>query len=140
MITAGSQTRRSTSDHAPTTDAVTPEASSTTGAVPAVRSRLSVTVDIACSVLFIALGVAAAFPLVWGLALHQTPLAVSAISAELMCVLVLLNRLFPPPAARLGTVPFLAALEERTWVLISCLICAATSAATLITYWPGTAG
>lgn len=139
MITAGSHARSSTSDRAPTTGATTPDGG-TTAAVPAARSRLGISADIACSVLFIALGVSAAFPLVWGLALHQAPLAVSAISAELMCVLVLLNRLFPPPAARLGTIPFLVALEERPWVLIACLVCAATSAATLITYWPGAAG
>jgi len=104
------------------------------------RSRLSIAADIACAVLFVAVGAAATFPLVWGLALHQTPLAVSATSAEVMCVLALLNRLFAPPAAKARAIPFLAALEERPWVLVLCLACAATSAATLITYWPGTTG
>lgn len=141
MITAGPHPRSSTSGRSPSAGATTPDAVGTTAAAPpAARSRLSLYADIACSVLFVALGVSAAFPLVWGLALHQTPLTVSAISTELMSVLVLLNRLFPPPAARLGAIPFLTALEERPWVLIACLVCAATAAATLITYWPATAG
>jgi len=143
MITAGRHPRTSTSDRSPTIGGTTPDpgnASAADPSIPATRSRLSASMDIACAVLFVAVGVSAAIPLVWGLALHQTPLAVSAISGELMCVLALLNRWFAPLAAKPRSIPFLAALEERPWVLVACLVCAATSAATLITYWPGTAG
>lgn len=141
MITADHHPRASTSDRAPTLGATLPDAAGTpTATVTVSRSRLHLAVDLSCAVLFVGLGAAAAFPLVWGLALHQAPLTVSAVSAELMCLAALLNRWFAPAAAKPRAVPFLAALEERPWVLITCLACAATSLATLITCWPGANG
>lgn len=143
MITAGPHSRTSASDHLPTlgenrsdTDASRAE----TRVLPAVRSRTSICADIACVVLFLGIGASAAFPLVWGLALHQTPLAVSGGCGEAMCLIALLNRIFAPAPARERSVPFLAALEMRPVVLGLCLALMATSAATLITYWPAIPG
>lgn len=105
-----------------------------------VRPRLAILSDVICSVVVLALGTAAGFPLVWGLALHQTPMAVSAGSTGLLCVVVLLNRCFAPAAARTHAVPFLAALEERPSVLALCLVLALVSVITLIACWPGVSG
>lgn len=141
MITAGSHPRASSSDRARTIAGTTAGSVTPGAALPlalATRSYLSVVADLACAVLFLAVGVSAAFPVVWGLALHQTPMAISGGSAELMCLIALLNRVFAPAAAKERAVPFLAALEERPWLLALCLALAAISALTLITYWPGT--
>ena len=141
MITAGRHPRASTSDRSRTIGGAiagrsNPDAA--TQPVPATDARLRVITDIACTGLFVAVGVSAGFPLVWGLALHQTPMAVSGGCAELMVLVALLNRVFAPAEAKERAVPFLAALEERSWVLLVCLALAATSAVTLITCWPGT--
>lgn len=143
MITAGPHPRTSTSDRRPAIGATTSEIDKNAvrdGAIPAARSRLSIGADIACAVLFIAVGASAAFPLVWGLALHQTPLAISGGCGEAMCLIALLNRVFAPAAAQQRFVPFLAALEMRPWVLAVCLALMATSAATLLSYWPDISG
>ncbi len=143
MIIAGPHQRTAASDQSSTSGGAAPNDGKVSAIAPSIappRSLLSISADITCAVVFVAVGVSAAFALVWGLALHQTPLAISAISAEVMCLLALLNRLFTPPAARPRAIPFLAALEERPWVLVLCLACAATSAATLIAYWPSTTG
>lgn len=143
MITAGRHPRASTSGRSPTIGGTPPDVDSTIVAhqpLPAVRTRLSVITDLACGVLFVAVCVSAAFPLVWGLALRQAPMAVSGGSAELMCLIALLNRVFAPVAAKERAVPFLAALEERPWILGACLALAVISVLTLITCWPGTSG
>jgi hypothetical protein len=106
---------------------------------PLTRPRLALVSDVTGGVVVLALGAAAGFPLVWGLALHQTPMAVSAGCVELLCAIVLLNRCFAPATTRTHAVPFLAALEERPWILALCLGLALTSAVTLAAYWPGRA-
>lgn len=137
MITAGPHPRTSTSDRARTIGAAKPDSAIVTVAqASATRSHLSIIADLACVGLFLAVGASAAFPVVWGLALHQTPLAISGGCGELMCVIALLNRAFAPAAAQERFVPFLAALEERPWILAICLALMVTSAATLFTYWP----
>jgi hypothetical protein len=138
MITADRHARKS-SEPAPRGAAspavVRPPASTAT-----VRPRLAIISDIVCGVMVLALGVSAGFPLVWGLALHQTPMAVSAGCTELLCAVVLLNRCFAPVVTRTHAVPFLTALEERPWILALCVGLALASLITLITYWPGISG
>lgn len=141
MITTGPHPRTSTSDRARSIGAAKPASASVTAAeISATRSHLSIIADVTCAVLFLAVAVSAALPLVWGLALHQTPLAISGGCGEAMCVIALLNRIFAPVAARKRFVPFLAALEERQWILVLFLALMATSAATLISNWPGNSG
>ncbi|HEX3132853.1 MAG TPA: hypothetical protein VHX44_04630 [Planctomycetota bacterium] len=143
MITAGHRPQPAASDlgnlssTAPVADSA---AVTTTTPAATPRSGLSVLADRACAGVFVAVGASAGFSLVWGLALHQAPMAVSGGCAEVMCLIALLNRVFAPGSAKERAVPFLAALEERLWVLLSCLALAASSALTLMTYWPGTAG
>jgi hypothetical protein len=104
------------------------------------RPLLGTLADALCGLLFLASGGSAALPVVWGLVLHQPPLALCGGCALLMCALALLNRLFAPPAARAGAVPFLAALEERPWVLGACLALGIAALAILACWWPRAAG
>jgi hypothetical protein len=104
------------------------------------RSLFGVLADALCGLLFLASGGSAALPVVWGLVLHQPPLALCGGCALLMCALALLNRLFAPAAARARTVPFLAALEERPWVLAACLALGIAALAILAAWWPRAAG
>lgn len=100
------------------------------------RPLLGVCADALCCVLFLACGGSAALPVMWGLALHQPPLAAAGGCAALMCAVALLNRLLAPAAARARAVPFLAALEERPWVLAACLALGAAAILVLATWWP----
>lgn len=102
------------------------------------RPLLGVCADVLCSLLFLACGGSAALPVMWGLALHQPPLTAAGGCAVLMCAAALLNRLLAPPAARARAVPFLAALEERPWVLAACLALGTAAILVLATWWPRT--
>jgi hypothetical protein len=137
MITADRHDRSSSGVDAPTASGL-PSAHPGLSAAERLRSRIRLFADLACVAVFLGVGVAAGFPLVWGLALHQPPMAISAGCAEAMCAIALLNRVFAPGVARERLVPFLAALEERPLILLTCLALAGCSAVTLITYWPAT--
>jgi hypothetical protein len=140
MIAADRHARKSTSGPLPihragTSSARVPQRADQASIIP--RSRSTLVSDLVCAVVLLALAAAVAIPLVWGLALHQTPLAVSAGCAELLCAIVVLNRIFAPASTRGHLVPFLSALEERPWIMVLCLGLALTSALILITSWPG---
>lgn len=139
MITADGPARKSTSGALPARNqpaaSAPPVGTRDAGVGP--RPLSALVSDVVCTLVLLALGVSAGFPLVWGMALHQTPMAVSAGCTELLCAIVLLNRCFAPAATRTHAVPFLTALEERPWVLALCLVLALASALTLATYWPG---
>lgn len=141
MITADRHARKPSSGSLPVRGVTSPilSVTSRTDGHPqsSARPRAAVISDVLGTLMLLALGTAAAFPLVWGLALHQTPMAVSAGCTDLLCVIVLLNRCFAPATTRTHAVPFLTALEERPWVLAVCLALALTSALTLATCWPG---
>lgn len=101
------------------------------------RSRVRLASDLVGLALLIAVGSAAAIPLIWGLGLHLLPMVIGGLCGELLCLLVLGNRLLAPRGARQRSVPFYAALEERPAVVAVFLILAVTSALTLLSYWPG---
>lgn len=101
------------------------------------RSVLATCTDVLCCVLTVVAAGAAAMPVLWGLALHQPPLAISGGCGVAMCLIALFNRLLAPPAARQRAVPFLAALEERHAVLLTCMALGGTALLVLLTWWPG---
>jgi hypothetical protein len=86
--------------------------------------------------IFLAAAGAGCFPLIWGLALHQAPLAASGACFVAMGAIALLNRICAPPAARHRPAPCLAALTARPWVLLLCLSLMGAAVVTLVTWWP----
>jgi hypothetical protein len=141
MITADRHARKPSSGALPVHKVALPVIPPANGpsTVPSTLARppAAVISDVLCTAVVLALGASAGFPLMWGLALHQTPMAVSAGCTELLCLVVLLNRCFAPVSTRTHVVPFLTALEERPVVLAFCLGLALTSGVILLTCWPG---
>jgi hypothetical protein len=92
--------------------------------------------DVALCGVFLVASAAGCIPIMWGLALHQYAFTASGICFSLAGVLVVINRLVAPPAARQQRFPCLGALTERPWVLLSCLLLVIASFILLFTSWP----
>ena len=102
----------------------------------AMPSRLGSVADICCCLAAFAGIGSGALPLLWGLVLHDPPLAASGACASLVCVITLVNRLFAPATARRRAVPYIAALDERPLVTAVCFALGVCAFSLLFAYWP----